>query len=113
MTLSSGWYVVFGEVTFHERIQVEGEVNLILADGCHWCSFLGVHVPKSSTFNIYAQSSGENKGHLEFWTGVGNASIGGDAGEDCTGEGCVGGNGGDAGTISIYGGTIYVNDTTD
>ena len=109
--LSSGWYVVSGEVTFHERIQVEGEVNLILADGCHWFSFLGIHVPKSSTFNLYAQSSGESKGHLELWTGVGNASIGGDAGEDCTGAGCVGGNGEDAGTISIYGGTIYVNDT--
>lgn len=40
-TLPAGWYVVKGEVAAGSRVTISGEVHLILADGCSFCSHTG------------------------------------------------------------------------
>ena len=64
-TLSSGWYYVAGEVNTG-TILVNGDVNIILTDGCHltadgWASTpngAGIAVSPANTLTIYVQSGG-------------------------------------------------------
>jgi len=114
--LTSGWYVVNGNVAIApyldcynnstKRINVSGDVKLILADGATLdvthtetpSVSGGIHVPAGSSLTIYRQSEG---------TGVLNASTN-SSDEAAIGGGYPGlgwGNA-DAGTITIYGGTI-------
>ncbi len=96
---SEGWYVVTGEVTIFPRINVSGDVHLILADGCRLNADHGIHVGPENALTIYAQSEGDSMGSLtavvtsmDFSNGEG-AGIGGDSGER-------------AGRITINGGNI-------
>ena len=114
--LTSGWYVVNGNVGITpyldcynnstKRINVSGDVKLILADGATLDVTHtetpnvsgGIHVPAGSSLTIYRQSEG---------TGVLNAST------NLSDEAAIGGGypglgwgNADAGTITIYGGTI-------
>ena len=131
--LTSGWYVVNGNVAIapyvvplwddysnsynyvaSARINISGDVNIILADGATLNAVNGtytgpeyqegrdaaggIHVPAGSSLTIYRQSEG---------TGVLNASTN-SSDEAAIGGGYPGlgwGNA-DAGTITIYGGTI-------
>lgn len=114
--LTSGWYVVNSDVTINpyldcnnnstRRINVSGDVKLILADGATLdvthietpSVSGGIHVPAGSSLTIYRQSGG---------TGVLNASTN-SSDEAAIGGGYPGlvwGNA-HAGTITIYGGTI-------
>ena len=131
--LTSGWYVVNGNVAIapyvvplwddwagsynyvaSSRINISGDVNIILADGATLNAVNGtytgpeyqegrdaaggIHVPAGSSLTIYRQSGG---------TGVLNASTN-SSDEAAIGGGYPGlgwGNA-DAGTITIYGGTI-------
>ena len=131
--LTSGWYVVNGTVSTapyvvplwddwagsynyvaSSRINISGDVNIILADGATLNAVNGtytgpefqegreasggIHVPAGSSLTIYRQSGG---------TGVLNASTN-SSDEAAIGGGYPGlgwGNA-DAGTITIYGGTI-------
>ncbi len=114
--LTSGWYVVNGNVGITpyldcynnstKRINVSGDVKLILADDATLdvthtetpSVSGGIHVPAGSSLTIYRQSEG---------TGVLNASTN-SSDEAAIGGGYPGlgwGNA-DAGTITIYGGTI-------
>ena len=114
--LTSGWYVVNSDVTINpyldcnnnstRRINVSGDVKLILADGAtldvthiETSSVSGgIHVPAGSSLTIYRQSGG---------TGVLNASTN-SSDEAAIGGGYPGLGWGNAhaGTITIYGGTI-------
>ncbi|SHK47155.1 Leucine rich repeat-containing protein [Fibrobacter sp. UWH5] len=58
-TWSAGWYVVSDNVTIDERITVNGDVHLILADGATLNANKGIGVSSSATFNVYAQSENE------------------------------------------------------
>ena len=58
--LPAGWYVVEGDVTITPRVDTQGEVNLILKDGCHFKAEWGINVKKGDTFTVYAQSTGED-----------------------------------------------------
>jgi len=114
--LTSGWYVVNGNVGITpyldcynnstRRINVSGDVKLILADGATLdvthtetpSVSGGIHVPAGSSLTIYRQSEG---------TGVLNAST------NLSDEAAIGGGypglgwgNAHAGTITIYGGTI-------
>ena len=114
--LTSGWHVVNGNVGITpyldcnnnstRRINVSGDVKLILADGATLDVTHtetpnvsgGIHVPAGSSLTIYRQSGG---------TGVLNAST------NLSDEAAIGGGypglgwgNADAGTITIYGGTI-------
>ena len=131
--LNSGWYVVNGTVSTapyvvplwddwagkynyvaSSRINISGDVNIILADGATLNAVNGtytgpefqegreasggIHVPAGSSLTIYRQSGGTGVLNAET-NSSDDAAIGG-------GYPGLGGGNADAGTITIYGGTI-------
>ena len=83
--LTSGWYVVYGDVTISERIKVTGDdpemcyVNLILADGCTLTASKGIGVEEGASLFIYGQSEDEGTmGKLYASSSSSDAAIGGD-----------------------------------
>lgn len=56
-TLNSGWYVVKGAVTASSRINVSGDVHLILADGCNFTVNGGIGVNIGKNLTVYGQSA--------------------------------------------------------
>ncbi|MEY8389577.1 YDG domain-containing protein, partial [Oscillospiraceae bacterium 38-13] len=135
VTWTTGWYAVSGTVTISEPITVSGEVNLILVDGCTLTAEKGIVVTTGNSLTIYAQSGGTgtlnatgttdssnnasagiggsttifDSGSITIHGGVINAT--GGASRWYSGAGIGGstpssGNGGNSGTIKIYGGTI-------
>ena len=135
VTWNAGWYVVNSTVTISEPITVTGAVNLILGDGCTLNAEKGIVVTSTNSLTIYAQSGGTgtlnatgttdssnnasagiggsttifDSGSITIHGGVINAT--GGASKWYSGAGIGGGtpssgNGGNSGTIKIYGGTI-------
>ena len=51
-------------LTINNRIVVDGNVNLILADGATLNAQSGITVYGNNSLNIFAQSTGENIGKL-------------------------------------------------
>ena len=120
------WYVVQGDVTIGQRVTVNGNVHLILADECNLTVNGGINVSNDNSLTIYAQSAGENMGALtakgsDMKAGIGgnqnqsggtitinggtvDAAGGSDATADAAGIG--GGYYGAGGTITINGGTV-------
>ncbi len=96
-TLTSGWYVVTGDITNDASITVSGNVNLILADGASLTATEGINVEVknnvTNSLTIWAQSAGANMGRLTAQGGVNAAGIGG-------------GNMGTGGTVTITGGKV-------
>lgn len=75
--MTSGWYVVNGQVTVAERMTATGEVRLILADGAHLNASLGITVNEGNSLYIYGQSSNESTmGKLTATTTSSDAAIG-------------------------------------
>lgn len=94
-----GWYVVSTNITIGsqdtpQRITVNGEVHLILADGCTLTVNGGIGVGDGNSLTIYAQSTGSSMGTLI----VQNV--------DAYNAGIGGGYNGDGGTITINGGKV-------
>ena len=87
---NSGWYVVNEDVTISARIDVVGEVNLILADGAALTSTVCINT-NGATLNIYGQALGT--GTLNASSTNGPAAIGGRSKMD-------------GGTLTIHGGII-------
>ena len=54
----SGWYLVTGEVTLTQRVQVKGDVHLILADGCSLTAQRGINLLEGNSLTIYGQQEG-------------------------------------------------------
>lgn len=55
--LESGWYMLSdGDVSVENRLQVVGDVHLILTDGCHLQANGGISVNEGNSLTIYAQS---------------------------------------------------------
>ena len=89
---TTGWYVVQGTVEIGSRVTVDGDVHLILADGCKLTVNGGIQVENPHTLIIYAQSTNESTmGKLSANAVDGHAGIGGGAG---IGSGSGGGSGG-------------------
>ena len=57
VTLESGWYFVDGSVNYNKRIEINGDVNLILKDGSSLTNKHGIHVPTDSTLTVWGQES--------------------------------------------------------
>lgn len=94
VTWTDGWYVVNGTVTIGQRVTVNGNVHIILADGCNLTVNGGIRVTGSNSLTIYAQSTGDSMGSLTAQN-VGNYSAG------------IGNNQGESrGTVNIYGGVV-------
>ena len=89
------WIIIDGDVTFTNRVTVGGTANVILKDGATLTASKGVYVPEGSTLNIYAQSTGDDKGALVATGSSNNAGIGSGSNYD---DAC--------GTIVINGGNI-------
>ena len=102
-TLGTGWFVVNGTHTIGSRISVNGNVNLILADGAILNANQGVQVQGANSLTIWAQT-GSQLGGAPVSAGRLNAVVQG------TGQGHsgIGGNdgGGSASTITINGGFV-------
>ena len=75
VTWTDGWYVVNGTVTIGQRVTVNGNVHIILADGCNLTVNGGIRVTGSNSLTIYAQSTGDSMGSLTAQN-VGNYSAG-------------------------------------
>lgn len=87
--------------TFDSRLQVKGNVNLILCDGVRMNANQGISVPKGSSLTIWGQSQDENTmGRLK----VVAPEVVGEKNEDAG----IGGDGGSqgSGAITINGGSI-------
>ncbi len=114
------WYVAEGSARVPARIQVGGNVNLILKDGAVLTATNGIRVPKGASLTIWGQQGGS--GRLEA-TGVGScAGIGGNKEESCGavtinggvvvaqggqyGAGIGGGDTGNGGTVTVNGGAV-------
>jgi len=87
--LTGGWYAVKDDVTILDRIEINGNVNIILTDGCK-LAVSGIHLTDGNTLNIYAQSEGS--GELQAAI-ASDTAIGGNRNESC-------------GTLNIHGGII-------
>ena len=121
-----GWYVVQGNVTISSRVTVNGDVHLILADGCKLTVNGGIGVSKSSSnqnsLTIYGQEEGTGELNAYAASGTNNAGIGGDCDKssdsitinggdvpavgDRAGSGIGGGVDGGCDSITINGGTV-------
>lgn len=87
----TNWYIAQGKISLSERINVNGDINLILADDCTLTAEQGIKVSDYNSLTIYRQSEGT--GSLTAIYTEGGAAIG------CNPGGVVG-------TISIHGGYI-------
>ncbi|MBR5427506.1 MAG: InlB B-repeat-containing protein [Clostridia bacterium] len=102
-TISGGWYVLDGNLTFGNRITISGHVRLILTDGMTLTAEKGIRVPEGATLSIYGQAN--DIGKLIATAGGYNAAIGSNDEDD--------GDEDAAGTIIIYGGTIEATGDSD
>ncbi len=91
-SLTAGWYIVDSSVTIADRIEVSGDVHIILKDGATLTAPKGIGVNGFSNLTIYGQSA--HSGAIAIATpDTGNAGIGGTMGNS-------------TGNITINGGTI-------
>ena len=95
ITWKGGWYVVRkgDAVTFNAPIEIQGDVCLILEDGCSMTTNKSIIVNEGNSLTIYGQK--ESSGKLKI-DGIANAAaLGSETGQNC-------------GKIIIYGGDIKV-----
>ena len=90
--LSSGNYYVSGNVVISKRIEVSGDVNLILTDGCLLTAKKGIHLKEGNSLTIYGQTNSTGTLTAESCN-YAQAAIGGNDKEN-------------AGTVQIHGGKI-------
>lgn len=110
---NEGWYIAKGDVTITDRVQLNGDVHLILADGAKLNVPKGISLYRNpGRFTVYAQSTDEEKmGKLEAIAGRYDAAIGNAfyVGEVTINGGTVTASGsyyGILGNVTINGGTI-------
>ena len=124
-TLSAGWYILDKDFTANERLEISGDVKLILGDGRTMTCSKGIHLVENNRLTIYGQTLGtgtlvatgkdycagigtddqdsegnDHGGVLIIHGGVIQATGGTDA------AGIGGGNEADGCSISIYDGTV-------
>ena len=95
-TLSSGWYMMTGEMTT-SALNVRGTVNLILADGETLTVNGGIQVDSGNTLNIFCQREATGKlvaNGNRYCAGIGGANPNVRAGR------------GNCGTVTIAGGLV-------
>ena len=91
------WYVLSSDITISSRIEVSGNANVILSDGCTLTASEGIHVTGENSLTIYGQSIGN--GSLVSTGADRDAGIGGNADEPC-------------GTVTINGGIVDAKGAT-
>jgi len=121
--LSKGWYALGEDVSTRSRINISGDVHLILTDGYTLTLDEGMHLGVNNSLSIYGQSQGT--GRLDA-NAAGETAIGGEHGEDfgilniyggmvnasaASGAAIGGGSstseaGGNGGTVNVFGGQV-------
>ncbi|MBQ6795181.1 MAG: hypothetical protein IJO83_03435 [Clostridia bacterium] len=92
--LTDGWYVLKSTFEVDERIEVNGDVHIVLSDYMTLNAFSGIRVPEGTALHIYAQSANEETmGQMFAYYIEKSAAIGGNYKENF-------------GTIVINGGKI-------
>ena len=114
-TLSDGWYAVTSNVTNNNRIQAEGDVNIILCDGATMTS-KGIDTYSNKHLTFWGQSAGTGTWEVTspdaYEDGIGN-SMG--AGYISINGGVVRSQGADyrygirGQSITIHGGSVWAN----
>ena len=101
---SDGWYVASGNVTISQRVEVSGDVHLILEDECSLTITGGIHLPTGSSLTIYGQEEGSGK-LTATAADQSNVNSGANAGIGGNGSG-FGVNGESGGNVTIHGGQV-------
>ncbi len=93
--LNGGWYAVAGRMTIEDRLEISGDVNLILRDGAELTLPAGIHVAGANSLTIWAQSD------------VGNACGALSAAAPDSNMAGIGGNNNESGgQVTINGGSV-------
>ena len=102
-SLSSGWYVVDKDVMLEDRLEIDGDVKLVIVDNVTLNIIKGIRVAAGNTLTIYGQKNDSGKiiAHGNSY----NAGIGSNDEDD--------GDETAAGTVIIHGGTITARGGTD
>ena len=104
---NEGWYVVRGEVSIGSRVTVNGDVHLILADGCK-LTVAGITVNSGNSLTIYGQEDGDGKLISQAvnldGAGIGGKYVGGSTADNHSGKITV--HGGDITAIGSHGAGI-------
>ena len=126
-TVRDGWYVVNEDITINSRVNVTGDVKLLLLDGAKLNLPQGINVTGEDKITIYVQSNDKDAMGSLVIDNVedGNAGIGGSTGENGGmvtinggnilitggegGAGIGGGSNGSGGEITINGGAVTVD----
>ena len=126
--LHEGFYLVEGEVTVQNRIEIDGEVKLILADGAKLNANDGIHLIDDNALIIYGQTEGTGeliariKDTYSYNSGIGWNGESIDDQDKVSGpltihggkirtsgsrlSFAIGGEGNHGGPVTIYGGTV-------
>jgi len=103
-TLTSGWYVVNGNIAFSQRVIISGDVYIILTDGSYLdASTGGISVGGDTALTLYAQSTD----HLTMGSLTATAATSSHAGigaDDRRGSGVITINGGEITATGAGGG---------
>lgn len=98
---SDGWYVVDTSVTVANRIEIQGDVSLVLYGDKRLTVPKGIHVPSGSSLTVYPPSS-YAAGYIFISSGYNSNTV-----ED--GNAAIGGNSGEYnGTLTFIGGSLNV-----
>ena len=103
MANRTSWYVVKSDITFGSRIEVRGDVRLVLSDNVTLTATKGIDVTAGNSLTIYAQSSDKaTMGALSASTDADDtAAIGGNVSSST------------CGTITVVGGKITAQGGND
>ena len=108
VTLNSGWYVLDVTIHYNIPINVDGNVNLILADGYILTANAGIGIANSTnSLTIYGQS--RQTGCINATGSTDHAGIGSSAGTITINGGIINATGGSSGGVGIGGGTTAIN----
>ena len=96
-----GWYAVAKDTTLDTRVEITGDVNLILCDSCTLTASKGITVAEGNSLTIWAQSAGNSRGSLFAGTTDGTTVT-------CTDhDAAIGGaNMASSGNITVNGGAV-------
>lgn len=131
---NSGSYYVDGTVEISDRIKITGDVKLILTDECSLTAKKGIHLKEGNSLTIYGQENSSGTLTAEYGDSYNrNAAIGGNDEENAgdieihggkiivpqydskaflslllTGAGIGGGNNADGGNVTVFNGTVDI-----
>ncbi len=98
--LDGEWYVVKDSVKIESRVEVKGDVKLVLMDGARLECKDGIHVSGSNALTVYGQNADPAKAGKLIASGSSeNAGIGGDEDSDADAKG-------NCGKLLFFGGWI-------